>query len=393
MILGRPGPVSVAGPRGRGHTARGRWTMRAHDRSRGAVSARGAVPTSTGFLDLVYRASGGIDVALVRATQHVFDRASYRTAELLKKLDAMRACEQTYASVDPEQFYAAPPPLIRMSQRPVRPLEGGGVFDLAWPSGYVAHHPEERGWFGRWQTNETVHVRFFAHERPSPAIVLVHGYRGGPFHIEELIWPVSRLYRGGFDVALFTLPFHGLRSPTRWSRSPLFPSNREISRTNEGLGQAIWDLRGLLSWLRGRGSLRVGVAGMSLGGYVAALLATVDPAPDFVVPFIPLSDFADAFVAHQALRDDAVPAELVAAARRSLTLCRPLARRPRIPGERMLVIAGEQDRITGLSQGQSLADHFGASLVTFPGAHVLQVGRGPALKVMERFVLARGLPG
>ena len=367
--------------------------MRLLDLARDAFSSQGTAPASTSILDLVYRASGGVDVALVRATQHLFDRASYRTADLLGRLDAMRACEEIYACVDPDDFYAAPPPIADMQQRPVRALEGGRVLDLAWPSRYVAHHPEERGWFRRWQANETVHVRCFTHERPAPAIVLVHGYRGGPFHIEERIWPVSRFYRLGFDVALFTLPFHGLRSPPRWGRSPLFPSNREIARTNEGLGQAIWDLRGLLAWLRARGAPRAGVAGMSLGGYVAALLATVDPSPDFLVPFIPLADFADAFVAHQALRDEPTPPELVAAAHRSLALCRPLARPPMVPGARILVIAGERDRITGLAHARSLAAHFRAPLVTFPGAHVLQVGRRRALRSMEQFVFQQGLPG
>lgn len=365
--------------------------MQLHAHPEDFAMAEGAVPASRGLLDLVCRASAGVDVACVRAVQRFVDPASYRTANLLGRIDAMRACEAAYAGVDPERFYAAPPPIALVLQRPIRALPGGHVLDLAWESGYVAHHPEERGQFARWQANETAHVRLFAHERAAPAIVLVHGYRGGPFHIEERIWPVSRLYALGLDVALFTLPFHGLRSPTHWRLSPLFPSHRELPRTNEGLGQAIRDLRGLLAWLRRRGAPRVGIAGMSLGGYVAALLATIDPSPDFLVPFIPLADFTEAFVAHQALRDEPVPPELVAAAHRSLALCRPLARRPQVPGARILVIAGEHDRITGLAHGRSLAAHFGAPLATFPGAHLLQIGRGRALRAMERFVVERAL--
>ena len=365
--------------------------MRLHARSRDFTLAGGAAPALRGLFDLLCRASAGVDIALVRAMQSFLDPRSYSTADLLGRLDAIHACEAVYAGVDPELFYAEPPPLDHVIQRAVRALPGGRVHDLTWPSGYVAHHPEERTSFARWRENEIVHVRLFAHERAAPTIVFVHGYRGGPFHLEERVWPVSRLYSLGFDVALFTLPFHGLRSPTPWRISPLFPSNREIARTNEGLGQSIRDLRGLLAWLRRRGAPRVGVAGMSLGGYVAALLATVDPTLDFLVPFIPLADFADAFVDHQALRNESVPLQLVVAAYRSLALCSPLARRPRLPGDRILVIAGEHDRITGLPHAQSLAAHFGAPIATFPGAHVLQIGRGHALRALERFVIQRGM--
>ncbi len=367
--------------------------MRLHARSQDFTADGGAVQASSGLFDLACRASAGVDIALVRAMQSFLDPASYCIAELLGCLDAIHACGAVYAGVDPERFYAEPPPLGHVLEHAVRALPGGRVLDLTWPSGYIAHHPEERGCFARWRENEIVHVRLFAHERAAPTIVLIHGYRGGPFHIEERVWPVSRLYALGLDVALFTLPFHGLRSPTPWRLSPLFPNNREIARTNEGLGQAIRDLRGLLAWLRRRGAPRVGVAGMSLGGYVAALLATVDPTPDFLVPFIPLADFADAFVAHQALRNEPVPPELVAAAYRGLALCSPLARRPRINGDRILVMAGEHDRITGLPHAESLAAHFGAPLATFPGAHVLQIGRGRALRTMERFVIQRGMEG
>lgn len=365
--------------------------MRLPVRSRDVTAAWRAASAGGRLHALLCRVSAGVDVAMVRATQRFFDPSSYCTAELLGRLDVMGTWAAAYADVDPDRFYASPAPPARVELRPVRRLRGGRVFDLTWPSGYAVHHPGERERFAGWRENERVHVRLFAHERPAPAIVLVHGYRGGLFRFEQRIWPVARLFRRGFDVALFTLPFHGLRSPTGWRGLPLFPNNREIGRTNEGLGQAIWDLRGLLAWLRRRGAPRVGVAGMSLGGYVAALLGTVDASPDFLVPFVPLADFADAYVAHQALRDEAVPAELVAAAHRCLALCRPLARRPQVPGARVLVVAGEHDRVTGLAHAQSLAAHFGAALATFPGGHFLQFGRGRALAVMERFVVQRGM--
>src|SRR6185369_17321605 len=91
---------------------------------------------------------------------------------------------------------------------------------------------------------------------------------------------------------LFTLPFHGSRVRAGRGAVPEFPG--EDPRLNvEGFRQAVFDLRNLIHFLLGRGHPRVGVIGMSLGGYLAALSASLEPRLDFVVPIIPLSSLAD----------------------------------------------------------------------------------------------------
>jgi dienelactone hydrolase len=161
-------------------------------------------------------------------------------------------------------------------------------------------------------------------------------------------------------------------------------------RTVEGFGQAVWDARALLRWLRERGAPRLGVAGMSHGGYSAALLSTIDATLDFAVLFIPLGDLTDVAFEHEALRGVKVPEELRAAGKRALHLVRPLARTPLLPGERMLVVAAEGDRITSTqSHAVRLAAHFRAPMVTFRGGHLLQFGRRRGLKAMEHLIRSR----
>src|SRR3546814_4736034 len=59
--------------------------------------------------------------------------------------------------------------------------------------------------------------------------------------------------------------------------------------------QALWDWRRTLAWLRANESgARVGVYGISLGGYNAALLSGYDKELDFVVAGIPVVDLAQA---------------------------------------------------------------------------------------------------
>ena len=70
---------------------------------------------------------------------------------------------------------------------------------------------------------------------------------------------------------------------------------------------------------------------------------------------------------------------------------RPLGRPPVIAGERVLVVAGENDRITATHHAEALARHFTARLVTFPGAHLLQFGRRKGFGEIAKFLAGLGI--
>jgi pimeloyl-ACP methyl ester carboxylesterase len=220
--------------------------------------------------------------------------------------------------------------------------------------------------------------------------VLVHGYRTGHFALEERVMPVSWLYGRGLDVALFVLPFHAARTaPGR----ALFPSS-DPRLSNEGFRQAMLDLRALIRWLRARGAPAVGALGMSLGGYTVSLLGTVEDDLAFVVPVIPLASIADfARDGQRYVGTDDEQRLQHEALERALRAVSPLARPPRLASDRVLVIAGDADRITPVAHAQRLATHFGAPLETFPGGHLLQFGRAEAFrsvgKLLRRLDLVR----
>ena len=339
---------------------------------------------------LLAHAGSTFDVAVVRIAQELAKRTSRRAQSPDERLAYLDRVAGMYASVDRQEFFAAPPPITRLKETFVRDLPHGGVSDASYPSGWVPHVPELRDKYLRWKENDTAHVRLLRHATPRPAIVLIHGYRAGVFRFEERAWAARWFYDRGLDVALFTLPFHALRAPSARRGTPLFPS-ADVARTNEGFGQAIWDLRALVAWLRARGAPSVGVAGMSLGGYTTALAATVEPSLAYAVPFIPVSDMTDIVVDHEALRGTVVPDALVEAGKRAMAIVRPLGRPPVLSGERVLVVAGENDRITATHHAEALARHFAARLVTFPGAHLLQFGRRKGFGEIAKFLAGLGI--
>ncbi len=341
---------------------------------------------------LVTRATGALDVAFTRATDALAGKGPRGLAALSHagRLDALSEIAAAYPADAPDFF--RPARVIRPERRPV-PGAPDAV-ELCWASDYTTRTPELAE---RWEAataNATAVVRHLSGARtsgpPRPALILVHGYLGGNFDFERRAFSVPRFEALGFDVLLYTLPFHGLRAePGR--RVPRFPG-ADPRVTLEGFRQAAGELVDLVAHLRGLGHPQVGILGMSLGGFTTSMLATLEPSLAFAVPLIPLACFADWARDHGRLskRPDEAAREH-AALLRAYAAISPLQRTPRVSGERMLVLGAEGDRITPLHHAEALSAHFQAPLHTFAGAHMLQLGRGRAFEAFDRMVRGHGV--
>jgi len=273
---------------------------------------------------------------------------------------------------------------VRLSH-PVR------VVDVHWPSDYQCFLPEVQADYEQAEENRIATARLVLHETPRPVLVLIHGYLGGAHNVERRIWPMSFFRRLGMDLALFVLPFHGSRGSGAFGELPPFPG-ADPRMTNEGFRQAMGDLRDFVRWLREQGHPKVGVMGMSLGGYATALAATVEPSLSFAVPIIPLASIPDVarLNGHLGHSDDESEAQhrgLVAVHR----MASPLHRPPVIDSRSILVIGAERDQITPITQARKLAEHFGCRLETMHGGHLVQFGRGARFKSIGRFLTELGV--
>lgn len=302
------------------------------------------------------------------------------------------------------EYYGAPgrvdqlfadPRAITPAETRVRPLHGGAVVDIRWPSGYEAVHPEHRRRLARLSENRTASARWYRHARPAPTILWAHGWALGNPLIEERVFPARAFYRLGYDVLLPTLPFHSGRKKRSRPR-PLWPSPSPIIST-EATAQAVSDLRALVRFCIARGAPSVGMSGMSLGGFTTSMMVTAEPRLAFAVPFIPFSSVAELLWDH----GDGTPSRQAAVAQgvdlaaleRGMAAASPLRREPLIGPERILVVAASLDHVTPPRYAEKLAHHFGnARLVHFEGAHLLQVGRSQAFRTILRFLRGLDLP-
>jgi pimeloyl-ACP methyl ester carboxylesterase len=342
--------------------------------------------------------------ALLRQAAAAFDRAATQAAyaqsarrrrdsrsESLgheQRIELLEQLKQLYDAVDPARFFRGPRAIepSRFEQR--RLADGGRVYDLRWPSAYRCMVPEVAERYESKQDNTSAAARLWLHpgSEPRPVIVLIHGYLGGRHGIEERMWPTSWLYDIGLDLALFVLPFHGVRAVAGRRGAPPFPGS-DPRVTVEGFRQAMGDLADLVSWLSHKGHPHVGVMGMSLGGYSSALAATALPELSFAIPVIPLTSLAD-FAREQGRlgsnsEEEALEHEVLESVYR---LVSPLHRSSLIERQRMMIIAAEGDRITPISHAERLAKHFDVELDTWHGGHLLQFGRSEKFREVGRFL-------
>ncbi len=238
----------------------------------------------------------------------------------------------------------------------------GACEHVRFDSGYEPYDPEVRDWYLDLEPNRRAHAFLWRQPGgPRPTVICLHGYLMGHLAFDARAFDVRRLHQElGLDVAMAILPLHGPRSIGRWSGAGLFAAHPLAM--NAMLGQAIWDLRRLCAWLRATGVPALGLYGMSLGGYVAALLASLENDISCVVPTLPVSSFGS--LIWRDFDDQERRAHAVAGIGEVLledlfAPNAPLRMQPRVPLRGRLVVAATADRVCPPGQALALWEHWG----------------------------------
>lgn len=259
------------------------------------------------------------------------------------------------ASLSRDTYYHRPP--IDLA-----PLDGAPA-SLSWPSPITTAFAE----------NNRTQVLFFptTQSEGAPTVLMLHalmsasdrGYRQ---------W-ATRFNAAGWNACFVHLPYHYTRTPRNYRNGEL-AITADVVRNTEGLRQGVSELRQLMTWLRGRGSAEFGLWACSYGGWIGALLASVERDFRFVALIEPIVDVAHAIwesptglALRRELRARDIPPELLA---RHFRLTSPLHGQPLCGGERVLLAAGEFDTIARAEDIARLhAQWTGSSFLTEPQGH------------------------
>jgi pimeloyl-ACP methyl ester carboxylesterase len=313
-----------------------------------------------------------------------------------REFEALRFYEPLARAGDASRVFLPPPEGVRIQERP------GAVthrrpdihrFELCFDSPFEPLNPVAAPQFARLQRNRVACAQHWRHgDRPRPTLIVIHGFGMDSPSLNARMLGLAGLYDHGYDILLFTYPHHGRRAEAGSWFSGQGVFGRGLIHFNEVALHAIHDLRVFIAYLRGRGVEHIGVAGVSLGGYTASLLACVESGLDFCIPIVPGVSPIDAFLEwqptgvllSQLMRSRGVG---VAEMRGLVAVHNPLTYAPRIDGQRVLIIGGAGDRVTAPRHLRLLQRHFpGGGLHWFPGNHLVHLGRATYQRRMRELM-------
>jgi len=359
----------------------------------------------TRFQQVVVDSSAAADLALRTAISTLVGAAVAPTVvtTALRRSEARRERENIafYAEMarhrDPVRSFPAPTAVPGVSLRAANPIAEyiarGHVHNGSFASVFEPANPAMRPRWRQFKRNNIVRFQHWRHDDgPRPTLCVIHGFMGSPYLVNGLFFSLPWFYRSGYDVLLYTLPFHGRRAENLSPFSGYGFFANGMSGFAEAMGQAVFDFRTILNWLRHKGVGRIALTGISLGGYTSALVASADDRLEAVIPNVPLVTPASAF-------DDWWPASKVVKLARtvggmsreeaysSFAYHSPLNYRPLVSRDRRLIITGLGDRLAPPDHAEALWKHWDrCALHWFPGNHVLHVSQPEYLRRTNRFL-------
>lgn len=273
----------------------------------------------------------------------------------------------------------------------------GKVERISFESPFQAVNPELRETYAGFRRNRIAHAQHWRHDDgPRPTICVIHGFMGSPYLVNGAFFSLPWFYRAGFDVLLYTLPFHGSRQERTSPYSGYGYFAHGLGVLSEAMAHAVHDFRLFVDYLESTGVEQVGVTGISLGGYTTALLAAVEPRLKVAIPNVPVTEFSTVFkqwvpagtLMQLGLRFGHVDEDEL---RRGVAYHSPLTYEPVVPKDRRFIICGLGDRLAPPAQSELLWEHWDhCKLHWFPGNHILHVNQAAYLRRMARFMRAVG---
>lgn len=296
----------------------------------------------------------------------------------------------------PADFHLEPPVLERPGVRPARWL-GLRYECVTFDSGYEPHRdePGRERWLG-YEANRTGYAWVLRHrDGPRPWLVCLHGFGTGRAFMDLYAFRAAFLHHAlGVNLAIPVLPMHGPRSIGRFSGAEFM--SWDLLNVVHGMTQSVWDVRRLLSWIRAtQDASAVGLYGVSLGGYLTALVGGVDGDLDCAIAGIPMSDLPSLFAHHAPERLRRRPDSeylLGPVTDDVLKVVSPLALEPLVPRDRRFLYAGLVDRMATPRQAHLLWEHWERPRIAwYDGNHVGFLWSGAVNEFVREALATSGL--
>lgn len=298
---------------------------------------------------------------------------------------------------DPASYHGSPPALEKPALQRSR-TRGISFEHLSFESGYEPHagEPGRERWLS-YAPCRTAHAWVLRHGDDGggrPWLVCIHGYQMGTPLVDFGAFRPAWLHRRlGLNLVLPVLPVHGPRKIRRMSGDGFLSG--ELLDTVHALAQAAWDIRRVVSWVRSQDAQRIGVYGLSLGGYSTALVASLEPGFACAIAGIPATDFARLSWKHgpaDSLRRAEEAGIGIGETTNLKKVVSPLALRPQLAREQRFLFGGSADQLVPPDHVRDLWWHWERpAMHWYPGAHCTFGLHAPVRRFVEDALRTGGL--
>ena len=271
----------------------------------------------------------------------------------------------------PQGFFGGSPPLPDVTVREVK-TRRRSYHRIFFDSGYTPHpgEPGRRRWLG-YAANNREYALLLRHPQPRPWLVCVHGTEMGRAAIDLAVFRAWKLHDDlGLNVVIPVLPMHGPRA-RGLPKGAVLPGEDALDNVH-ATAQAVWDIRRLLSWIRlQEPESLIGLNGLSLGGYIASLVASLEKDLTCAILGVPVADLVELLGRHSGLSHEDPRRLTMRLAAPIGRMVSPLSLTPLVPMQGRFIYAGVADRLVHpREQVIRLWEHWGRpEIVWYPGGH------------------------
>jgi hypothetical protein len=174
---------------------------------------------------LIVDSSAAADIALRTAIASLIGAAmlpsvlgtTVRRSQSRAERNHLQFYAELAAAQDPDLSFPGPTEAPRISSRPANPvaewMARGRVHNIRFNSSFEAVNLALRDQCRGYERNNVVRAQHWVHDDgPHPTLCVIHGFMGSPYLFNGLFFSLPWFYRSGYDVLLYTLPFHGKRA-------------------------------------------------------------------------------------------------------------------------------------------------------------------------------------
>ena len=227
------------------------------------------------------------------------------------------------------------------------PLSGVTVYRVRFPSAVKSPHPE----------NNTVHAEYYRPRGagPFPAVIVLD-VTGGDQSLSRHL--STFLAHRGIAALFVQMAYYGPRRPPGSKLRLLSP---DIRHTMSAVRQTVLDLRVAAAWLEARRELdpkRLGIMGTSLGSFMAALAAEMEPRLGRLAVLLGGGGLVDGYYDHPQAAPYRKVYEALGGSKAKLAKliapADPLTCAANLKARKVLILAGQRDEIVPPKMAEAL---------------------------------------